>query len=167
MALGFIAALSISLKIIIAMHPFKRVVGDMGFSPLRNKVSQMLQLIPSMLITLPFILKTMNVVLLPYLSLNDFWKLLYSYTTWSVKVIHIWILDIKFNWFRGANTENNMTNYLISYILKKRKKYIMSRWDYQFIFSPHNPITHEYAIYFMEIIIKTCTICGFLIYTYL
>ena len=49
-------------------------------------------------------------------------KLLYPYIIWSVKAIHIVILDTKFNWFRGKNLDRNMKT--ICLLLLRGYKYI-------------------------------------------
>ena len=58
-------------KIIISPNLFKKVEEDMGSSPLRRKVAQMIQSLSSMLITVLFILKSMHVALLIYLLLKE------------------------------------------------------------------------------------------------
>ena len=51
MALGFITNLYLSWEIIIALHLFKRVADDLGGSPMRIQVAQVIQSLFYMLIT--------------------------------------------------------------------------------------------------------------------
>ena len=44
--------------------------------------------------------------------MNKLLQLLYTHMTGLVKDIHIWVPDIKLNWFRGNNTEHDMTNHM-------------------------------------------------------
>ena len=123
MALGCIAILSLSWEIIIAMYLLKRVEYDMGSSLLKRQVAQILQSFYSTLIIVPCTLKAMPVALLLYLLLKSPWTItIYIYYTWSIKSIHIWILDLEVNQFRGDNPEHNTIKNLFTPNLRLWKK---------------------------------------------
>ena len=67
MLLGFIITLSLSWKKMVALHLFKRVEYELGYSLLIMQVELMIQSLDSILIAVACIVKEVYVVLFPYL----------------------------------------------------------------------------------------------------
>ena len=118
MSLGYIPTLSLYWKIIIALQIFKRVEEYLGGSLLRTQVSQIIQLLYSMLITVPCILKAMHVALLLYLSLKSLLTTIIYVYYMVYQRTHLLILDIKVNQFKYFIPDPNMANYTFRYIIK-------------------------------------------------
>ena len=113
-------------KNIISLYLFKRVADNMSGLPLSKQVVRMIQALTSMiaLITVSWMLKNIMWNYCHTYHWKHLWKITYPCVTWSTKSIHIRILDIKVNQFRGNNPEHDITKHLFTPDFRwcKRKK---------------------------------------------
>ena len=98
---------------------------------------------------------------------NHLWKLIYQCITLSAKAIHLCILDLKVNRFRGNNPEHNTKIHMFTKYLRCRRRKKKSHCSYKLIFSPEKPITCWFYIEVMGIMTKICTFYVVVINTYL
>ena len=144
------------------------MASDPSGSPLRRQLYLFIQEISSTLIILTCIPKAMRVALLIYLSLKahilQWW---FTNNTRSVKATHTWLTGIKVNQFKDVNPYYNMINHLFTPNLRSWWGNIPYHWEYKLPLRSSKPVTNWYDIYVVVIMTKTCTICGFVTYTFL